>query len=139
MKLPAMLLLLLPACVSTDYLGREYPPTNRVLVYYDLEDLTRPNRVIGHLQAEAMTGTDYSRIETELVEQAMAKGADALVVEGADMVDAGARTPGERYPPVLYHLDDDGELRHEPAPGRPTPRFTRGIGDVIVNALLVKF
>lgn len=135
----AMLLFLTAGCVETDYMGRRYPPTDRVEVYYDLEDLARPNYVMGHLQAEVLPGTDYATVEAELVEEAMAKGADALVIEGADMIDAGARTPGVRYEPVLYVRTEEGELRHERAPNRPVPSFTQGIRDRILNAQLVRY
>jgi len=131
------LLLLVPACVSADYSGILLPPTDSVIVYYELEDVARPNKVMGHLQAEILPGTDYPTVESLLVERAMAKGADALVVEGADMVDAGARTPGIRYEPVHYRRSPDGEIVREDVGDRPTPDFTYGIRNRVLNALLV--
>ncbi|MGE3174948.1 MAG: hypothetical protein AB7O97_20135 [Planctomycetota bacterium] len=134
---PFLLVLTAPGCVSVEYTGREYPPTDAVLVYRDLEDMAQPGKVFGHLQAEVELGADYQAVERELAERAMHHGANALVVEGADMVDAGARTPGRRPAPVRYVRGDDGVDRRS-APG-PVPRFTHGLGDRVLNAMLVRF
>ena len=84
--------LLLTACVNTDYVGESYTPTTSVDVFYSMEDVKRPHTVMGKITATAMDGWDSEGMVLELKNQAMAKGADALVIEGVHTDTVGSYT-----------------------------------------------
>lgn len=127
------------ACVSTDYTGTSFPPTDTVLVYYGLDDVERPYVAIGDLDAEAATWSDYETVERELVEDAMAFGAHALVVEGAGLVGVGGADPGARIGPFQYVLGPGGELRREAHGPVPVPRFEGESRGHQLHATLLRF
>lgn len=127
------------ACVSTDYTGIEYPPTDSVLVYYQLEDVERPYVVIGNLDAAAATWTEFETVERELAEDAMALGAHGLVIEGADLAGAGGPDPGERIGPFQYVRGPGGELRREAHGPVPVPHFQGESRGRQLDATLLRF
>ena len=83
---------ILGGCVNTDYVGESYPPTSQVDVYYAMEDVNRPHVVMGKITASAMDGWDSSAMVEELKSQAMAKGADALVIMDVHSETVGSYT-----------------------------------------------
>jgi len=76
----------LSACVSTDYVGQSYTPTESIDVFYSMDDVERPHTVMGKITATAVDGWDSQSMVEELKNQALAKGADALVIEGVHTV-----------------------------------------------------
>ncbi|MFT5048746.1 MAG: hypothetical protein ACI8QZ_000133 [Chlamydiales bacterium] len=79
--------LLLAACVSVDYMGKSYPPTDNVDVYYSMDAVERPHEVMGQAQAEAGEGVKMQKIQDELVADAMTRGADGIVMGEVGTVD----------------------------------------------------
>lgn len=88
----AALAALLIGCVNTDYVGESYPPTTQVDVYYAMEDVSRPHVVMGKITASAMDGWDSNAMVEELKSQAMAKGADAVVIMNVHTETVGSYT-----------------------------------------------
>jgi uncharacterized protein YbjQ (UPF0145 family) len=85
--LPAIILALaLSACVSVDYVGKSYPETANVEVYFADEDVSRPFEVMGELIAETddMVFTSGEKMQNKLIEEAKKKGADAIILSGLE-------------------------------------------------------
>src|SRR5262245_29851488 len=48
----AVLTLAIAGCVSVDYVGKSFPPTNQVDVYLSMTDVKRPYTTIGEVRAD---------------------------------------------------------------------------------------
>lgn len=82
-RLPAVLLLLaLPGCMTTDYVGSTYPATTQVDLFFDEADIARPYTVMGELRVE---GNNHlfmrsEKMQRRLIEKARERGADGMLV-----------------------------------------------------------
>lgn len=105
--------LLCAACVNTDYLGKSYAPTTSVDIYYNMTDVTRSHEVMGKITAAAMEGWDSNAMVEELRKQAMAKGADAIVIENIHTETTGSTstTTGKSSGKPEYVITEDGKLK----------------------------
>jgi hypothetical protein len=83
---------LLAGCTTTDYLGKTYPPTQHVDVFYSPHDVTRAYEVMGEIRAEGDDIVSYASMQQKLVQEAMQKGADAILIEKLDMTETGSTT-----------------------------------------------
>jgi hypothetical protein len=82
----------LSACVSVDYMGRSYAPTEHVDVHYAMDQVRRPYEVMGRAEARADSGVEMRKFEEELVKEARKRGADAIVIEDSALVVSGENT-----------------------------------------------
>ena len=81
----------LTGCVATDYLGDSYPATDRVDIFYSKDAVTRPHKEMGRVTA---IGLNADKIKEELVDEAKAHGAHAVVIEDMDRILSNANTIG---------------------------------------------
>ncbi len=132
------LVILLSACVETDYVGETYTPTSSVDVYYSMADVERPHKVMGKITATAMDGWDSEDMVMELKKQAMARGADALVVEGVhtDTTGSYTNTYGKKEP--KWVVDQDGKIK---SVGGSSDGYTvtTDVKEKVMDAELVKY
>ena len=131
---------LLGGCVNTDYVGETYQPTSQVDVYYSMEDVNRPHVVMGKITASAMDGWDSSAMVGELKSQAMARGADALVI-----MDVHTETVGSYTSTYGDSSDDkwvvtaDGKLKHRGSNNTSSTSITTDNKEKIMDAELLKY
>ncbi len=88
-KLPLFtfaLAFLLCSCVSVDYVGKSYPATTNVEIYFAEADIPREYEVMGELIAETddMVFTNGEKMQNKLVEEAKKKGADGIILSGLE-------------------------------------------------------
>ena len=83
---------LIAGCTTTDYLGRTYPPTQHVDVFFSPQDVKRPYEVMGEIRAEGDDVVSFESMQQKLVQEAMQKGADAMLIEKLDMTETGYTT-----------------------------------------------
>ena len=131
---------LLTACVNTDYVGESYAPTSSVEVFYSMEDVTRSHKVMGKIQATAMDGWDSDSMIQELKTQAMAKGADALVIEGVhtDTVGSYTSTYGNNDGPK-WVVTEDGKLKDVSKGSTSSTSITTETKEKVIEAELLKY
>ena len=82
--------LLIFGCVSQDYVGERYAPTQNVQVFYT--DVPSGYRVIGEDRAQAGSAVSGDDIIAAMIEKAREVGADAIVVMGVERVEVGQTT-----------------------------------------------
>ncbi|MDD3642526.1 MAG: hypothetical protein PHQ19_03575 [Candidatus Krumholzibacteria bacterium] len=82
--LAAAVLLLAPGCTKIDYVGKEYPPTADVEIFFSLDDVEGKYEVMGHLTATAADMVSTEKMQEEILKKAREKGADAVVILGLD-------------------------------------------------------
>ena len=87
-----IVLLCLSACTKIDYIGEEYPPTIHVDLFFDMDDVTREHKVMGNLIATADEGVSTEKMQKKIIEKAMKKGADAVVIIGFEKYQSGEST-----------------------------------------------
>ncbi len=66
--------------VEVNYIGKTYPPTDHVEMYFDRADVPGDEKVIGRAIITAPEGTKGEKVKEGLLKEAMAKGADAILV-----------------------------------------------------------
>jgi hypothetical protein len=77
-----LVLLLLSACTTFDYVGRSYTPTVQVDLYLDPTDIDRPYEVMDMAQVKAPS--NFEKLQERTLQEARQKGADAVLVEFMD-------------------------------------------------------
>ena len=99
--------------VTTEYVGESYAPTSNVAIYFDENDIQRAHHTMGEIQAEAPEALSFEQMEQKLVQDAMAKGADAIVVGEMETIEVGSSTSsyGDSMSEPEYYLDQQGRLR----------------------------
>ena len=77
---------MLVSCVSVDYVGKSYPATNQVEIYFSESDIPGNYEVMGELIAETddMVFTNGEKMQNKLVEEAKKKGADGIILSGLE-------------------------------------------------------
>ena len=136
----AFLIAALGGCVSSDYVGESYTPTSQVDVYYDIEDVTRPHAVMGKITASAMEGWDSAAMVEELKAQAMAKGADGLVIMDVhtDTVGSYTSTYGDSADDK-WVVTENGKLKHRGSGSSSSTSVTTDTKEKIMDAELLKY
>lgn len=115
MKMLALpLAIMLSGCATTEYLGKSYAPTSHVDIYFATSDIHRPYEVMGEAKTEGSEALSFESIEQQLVKDAMAKGADAVLIEGMDTIVVGATTSnqGTIKEKPRYVVDKNGKLKN---------------------------
>jgi hypothetical protein len=83
---------LFAACTTTDYFGKTYPPTQRVDVFFSPQDVRRPYEVMGEIHAQADELVSLQAMQRQLRNEAMQKGADAILIEHVGKTETGFTT-----------------------------------------------
>jgi hypothetical protein len=86
------LLLLIPACAHVDYIGRSYPPTTDVELFFAEADITESYEVMGRVNAHANDIVSAEKLQKKIIEKAKANGADAVVILGFERYKTGEHT-----------------------------------------------
>lgn len=112
------------SCTTLEYRGDVLAPSDKVDIFFALEDIETPHYVIGELKAHAQANkVNVERMQRKMVRAAMDRGADALVYVSSETSEVQNRD--------LYQEFRDSERRPEFAPDESdTVR--------IIKALLVK-
>ena len=142
LKWPAgvSLIVMLVGCVNTDYVGESYTPTTQVDVYYSMEDVNKPHVVMGKITATAMDGWDSTEMVEELKAQAMAKGADALVIEGVHTETTGSYTSTYgNSSDDEWVITEDGKLKHRGSDSGSSTSITTDSKEKVMDAELLKY
>ena len=132
---------LLGGCVNTDYVGESYTPTSQVDVYYSAEDVKRSHAVMGRITATAMDGWDSAAMVTELKTQAMAKGADGLVIMDVHTETVGSYTStyGDSADDKKWVIGEDGKLKHHGSGSNSSTSVTTDTKEKVMAAELLKY
>jgi hypothetical protein len=86
---------LVSACVTADYVGETYAPTTSVDMYYNAQDITRPHRTMGQLTLDSDDIVSTEKLQQKLREEAMSRGADAVLYTGMQKIQTAAVTNWE--------------------------------------------
>jgi hypothetical protein len=76
-------------CATIDYVGREYPPTTQVDIFFALEDVEQDYEVMGHLIATGNAMVSTEKMQAQMLDKAREKGADAVVILGFERYVSG--------------------------------------------------
>ena len=93
--------LLLTACETISYLGDTYPVNQNVAVFYDLHDVKRDYKVIGHITC-AVTRNEEDAKNT-MIGKAKLVGGDAIIFIGLSFTGGKDSTPIEKADVIKYN------------------------------------
>ena len=103
MKRIPMFLCALCACaasscaVETTYIGKAYPVTDTLELYFSWDDVPGPYETMGHITATPTLFSDLEDAQASIEQKAREKGADAVGFEGI------AHTVSEPTDPTTEH------------------------------------
>lgn len=76
------------SCTTLEYDGDVLAPSDKVDIFFALEDITQPYTVIGKLTARAQANkVGVERMQKKMIRAAMDRGADALVYVSSEKSD----------------------------------------------------
>jgi hypothetical protein len=126
---------LVASCTTTDYLGKTYPPTQHVDVFFSTQDVQRPYEVMGEIRAEADDIVSYDTMQQKLMQEAMQKGADAILIEKLDTTETGYTTVENRTAEQARHR----ERQRRNAASSTAVSTTQIEKDHLITAKLLKY
>lgn len=85
-------LVLTVSCAHVDYVGKSYPPTTRVDLFFTEEEVTHPYELMGKVIATGGDEVSTEKMQDQIMEKAQKKGADAVVITGLDRYKTGENT-----------------------------------------------
>ena len=109
--------LALAACVSHDYIGETFAPTEEVRVFFDEASVPEGYVVMGENRASTSADVDTQTIVADMVKQARRVGADAMLIIGVETVVTGTSTStqGSAFGRDQYFVDSKGRIRYRPS------------------------
>lgn len=75
-----LIIALLSACSGPSYLGKTYPPTQEVDLYFEAEDITKPYTTMGTVEVEQNLRS-IAATQQKVIELGKAKGADGVIAK----------------------------------------------------------
>lgn len=132
----------LTACATTDYVGETYAPTTHVDIFFDASEISRSYKTMGTAQTEGTEYLTFEAIEQQLVTDAMAKGADAIIIQDMDTITVGSTssTSGKSDQKPRYILTENGKLKNVGGDGHyDSISTTTDIRDKVIKARLIKY
>ena len=94
-NLPIVLaILLLASCVSSDYVGKSYPPTTYVDIFFAEADIKTAFEVMGEITVETddVYFVNGEKMQEKLIDEAKKKGADGVILSGLENRTTGEET-----------------------------------------------
>ena len=124
-RLSLLPLLLAVSCTTVEYEGTTVAPSDKVDIFFALEDIGKPYTVMGPMKAHAQANkVSIERMQKKMVKEAMGRGADALVYLSDETSDVRNRD----------YYQDFRSADERPEFGPPPTDTVR-----IIKALLVKY
>lgn len=95
-------------CVSSDYVGKSYPPTTNVDIYFSESEIKYAFEVMGEITVETddVFLINAEKMQDKLVDEAKKKGADAVILSGLER-----RTTGEATTSTTETKVNDDKLK----------------------------
>lgn len=89
-------LIYLFGCVTPHYMGKNYPPTNNVDIYYSPHDVKKDYEVIGKVNT---TAPNFKKAQNAILNEAKKRGADGVIysnMQSVANVSNGMSFPADR-------------------------------------------
>ena len=135
-------LLISVGCTTTDYVGKTYPKTDRVEIFFNIDEIKHEYEVMGQIKAEAPEEIRFEDMEKKLVEDAMARGADAILIGELKTVEVGSvsSASGRTYGDPHYYIDKNMKLKKKGGSDHYSQiSMTTIIKDHVIDAKLLKY
>ena len=130
------------SCTTTDYVDKTYSKTDRVEIYFNTDEIKRPYEVMGQIKAEAPEAVRFEDMEKKLVEDSMARGADAILIGELKTMEVGSvsSASGKTYGDPHYYLDKNMKLQKKGGSSHYSQiSMTTIVKDHVIDAKLLKY
>lgn len=132
----------LPACVTHDYMGQHYAPTDHVEVFYAQTEVPAGYTVVGEDRAEATEYLSADAIVADIVKQAQKVGAQGVIIGNLDIVQVGenSSTSGWSKDKTEYYATTDGKLhtRHKDSGSWNSYSHSTAVRDKVITAKFLR-
>jgi hypothetical protein len=130
------------SCTTTDYVGKKYSKTDRVEIFFNTDEIKQEYEVMGQIKAEAPEAVRFEDMEKKLVEDAMARDADAILIGELKTVEVGSvsSASGKTYGDPHYYLDKNMKLKKKGGSDHYSQlSITTIVKDHVIDAKLLKY
>jgi hypothetical protein len=79
-------LLLLGCASSFQYVGKSYPSTSQVDIFFNTKDVKKAFEVMGTINGTIGQSADFNQTMEKVRKEARKQGADAVIIEGIELV-----------------------------------------------------
>lgn len=87
-----VLLVLITGCTQIDYIGKEYPPTENIGLFFSEENIEHEYEIMGRVVATAGDFVSSGKMQKSIMKKAREVGADAVVILGLERYQTGTST-----------------------------------------------
>lgn len=85
---------LMTSCIQANYIGRNYPPTTNVDLFFAENEVSKPHETMGLVTVKGGNFISTEKLQQKMIDVAKAKGADAVLIESMDEVTIGTSSSG---------------------------------------------
>ncbi len=69
-------------CATVNYVGKTFPPSKNIDVYYSKDDIKKDHAIIGHAVGGGGFLVTDQEIKIKLIQEARIRGADGILITG---------------------------------------------------------
>jgi hypothetical protein len=91
-----LIFILILNCAKVNYVGKTFPPTKNIDIYYSKKDIKKSYVIIGHAIGSGGFLVSDDEIFIELIREAMFKGADGIIIESINKSNDNPENSSER-------------------------------------------
>ena len=78
--------LLLACAPAFQYVGKSYPATTQVDIFFSTKDVKKPFELMGTINGTISQSSDFNKLMEKLKKEAGKQGADAVIIEGIELI-----------------------------------------------------
>lgn len=82
----SLVLLMLACATPFQYVGKSYPATSQVDIYFSNKDVKKAFEVMGTINGTVGESADFNQTMEKLKKEARKQGADAVIIEGIELI-----------------------------------------------------
>ena len=97
-----LILFVLISCIPIRYIGDEFPPTQKIQVFYSAKEIQLKHIIFGHILG---SGGNVSKIKEKLKKEAMDRGANAILFTGVDFEDSEVSRTNKISASLIKYLE----------------------------------
>jgi hypothetical protein len=79
-------LLMLGCATPFQYVGKSYPATNQIDIYFSTKDVKKAFEVMGTINGPVSQSADFNQTMEKVKKEARKQGADAVIIEGIELI-----------------------------------------------------
>jgi hypothetical protein len=77
---------MLGCATPLQYVGKSYPPTSQVDIFFNSHDVKKPFEVMGTIEGTFSQSSDFNQTMEKVKKEARKQGADGVIISGIELI-----------------------------------------------------